>query len=464
MAGLDIGSLLQKYDEDAREKAAPKPKPGGGGSSGGGAQARPREAAPPPSRAEEIASNEIGDTSRERQIRNAVADGAAAEKERLIDRALGPDVPRVDGLKIDAPEYQRRAVAMMLNATSIRNAQAVITISNRENIRKGLAKPVELQKSGNRGQTSTVTIRTASIGHARQEVGPLSFRASQNEIIDGVLYWFFGKPADVVFPSPDAQARMDEIVANLDLNASPARFSRLNYNMSGTLLDRLDEIKDRLDAVAAWMQQDMKEGVASRMQSDKSYIALCYLVLAFSALAPPVMPGQKAGDLDLLARGGTWDLMSALDGAYDYYRARNGREIYKAKHGIRTTGFSYAAAPVGPEPFVESGGQDLYGGGSGDDGGDDGRDGPDAYTGDDAEGYAEVDPADYDEPDEGAFGNDFDDFTGGADMSYGAADDPDSAANAGPDDPFAQMKERSRAKSIEDKFKAALAKKSGQTQ
>lgn len=358
MPGYDVMGLLREYDG--------KQKSGGtssDGASSGGSDGR-AEAEKLLSRAEEIASNEVGDTSRERQIRNAVEDGTPEDQMELLERAAGRR-PDMDGPKIDAPEYQRRAVAMMLNSTNLKNAQAVVAISNRENIRKGLGRDpgLQKQKAAARGQFSTVAISTSLLRYVQQEIGPLSKKTSQNDAMNGFLYWYFGKPDGIVFATPDSAERVEEVVSNLDLNASPAKFNRVNYNMSSSLLERLDEIRDRLDAVASWMQADMKDGVKSRMQADKVYIALCYLILSQSALAPPLRPDQEAGDIDLLAEGGVWDLMGGIDAAYDFYSAKNGREIYKAKHGVRPGGFRYTAGN-GAAASGEGGGS-LYGGDSG---------------------------------------------------------------------------------------------------
>lgn len=477
MSGFDIDSILREFDEkqglgvQVQPEAGKKPAMGGGSSGGQGqnqaaqASSAPAPAAAPPvSRAEEIADNELGNASRERQIRNAVSD---AEKQALLEKAAGKELEK-DGPKIEATAYQRRAVAMCMNALNVRNAQAVIAISNREGIRKGLSKEPELQKPIGRGQMSTIAIPTALLRYVQQEIGPLSGRTSQNDIVTGFLYWYFGQPQEVSFPSPDSAAKASEIVSNLDLNASPAKFNRVNYNMSGNLLERLDEIRDRLDAVAAWMQADMRDSVASRVQADKSYIALCYLILSFSALAPPVMPGQSPEDIDMLAQGGVWDLMTGLDGAYDYFKARNGREIYKARHGIRPAPKMQPAAPA-PAPFDDGTAKPLYSGGADADPDEDtggyGREeydeDEDPYTGDDGDGYREVD--DFDD-DAGGFGGSFSD----SEEDYYADEDVDTSyegdAEAGDcfaaTDPIKEIRQQASMRSITSKMAAKLAAES----
>lgn len=443
--GVDIDSILREYDEKQRSGAvSPKPAPSmTGGGQGGSQQASgaPAPASRPASRAEEIASNEIGDTSREREIRNATG-GQDDDKESLLARAAGMR-PEKDGPKLEPTAYQRRAVAMCMNALNVRNAQAVIAISNREGIRKGLSKEPELQKPLVRGQMSTVAIPTALLRYVQQEIGPLSGRTSQNDAVTGFLYWYFGQPSEVGFPSPDSAAKAVEIVSNLDLNASPAKFNRVNYNMSGTLLERLDEIRDRLDAVAAWMQADMRDSVAGRVQADKSYIALCYLILSFSALAPPVMPGQGPEDIDVLAQGGVWDLMSGLDGAYDYFKAKNGREIYKARHGIRPAPKTYErpAAPSGPFDNAPAG--PLYDPDPEDDSMP--AAGHDPYTGDDGEGYREIEPLDDYGGLDDAFGEDDEGEYDGIDTSY-EGNDPEAGDAFAEKDPFAEIKENAAKK------------------
>lgn len=441
---VDIDSILREYDEKQRS-GAPSASVAGGGQ--GGTQAAQASQAPvqrPVSRAEEIASNEIGDTSREREIRNATG-GAAADKSALLERAAGKK-PEKDGPKLEPTAYQRRAVAMCMNALNVRNAQAVIAISNREGIRKGLSKEPELQKPLVRGQMSTVAIPTALLRYVQQEIGPLSGRTSQNDAVTGFLYWYFGQPSEVGFPSPDSAAKAAEIVSNLDLNASPAKFNRVNYNMSGTLLERLDEIRDRLDAVAAWMQADMRDSMAGRVQADKSYIALCYLILSFSALAPPVMPGQGPEDIDVLAQGGVWDLMSGLDGAYDYFKAKNGREIYKARHGIRPAPKAYerpAPAPSGMFDNAPAG--PLYDQDPESDDDDVPDAGHDPYTGDDGEGYREIEPLDDYGGLDDAFGDDDEGEYDGIDTSY-EGNDPEAGDAFAEKDPFAEIKENAAKK------------------
>lgn len=340
MGGIDVRSILRQVDDEMRDDARQAAAPDNG------------KAGPAPAlettRAEEIADNAAGDPSVEREIRNAARQDAP-EKGEAAPGALDYEK------SLDVPEYQRRAVAMMMNSVALKNAQKVIMVSNRANIQKGLSRdPGGLQKPIGKGQTSTVAIPTALLRYIQQEIGPLSGRTSQNDTVTGFLYWYFGQPDDVAFATDDQAAKVSEIADNLDVNASPSKFNRVNYNMSGTLLEKLDDLSERMDAVASLMGMVSKDGVELKVRSDKTYIALCYMILNFLGFAQPVAPGQHPEDLDLLSQGAAWELMSGVDTAYDYYRTKNGREIYKAKFRVAAQQRKFAY-DVPAQPAADAG-------------------------------------------------------------------------------------------------------------
>ena len=101
------------------------------------------------------------------------------------------------------PEYQRRAIAMMGNALTMKNVQKVVTIGNREKVRKGLPKEPARQKAAGT-QVSTIAIPTALLRYVQQEIGAVQSRLNQNDAMTGFLYWYFGQPDDVAFPDAGA--------------------------------------------------------------------------------------------------------------------------------------------------------------------------------------------------------------------------------------------------------------------
>lgn len=251
---------------------------------------------------------------------------------------------------VDNPEVQKCLAETLFNSLNVKNVQKIIFINNRESIRKGLSKEVSTAgyaKNVAKGQMSTITIPTQLLRYVQQEIGGLSTRMTQNDLMTGFLYWYFGKPEDVVFGSEEMNNKMQEILDNLDLNASPAKFNRLNYNTSTTVLDKLDSLSDQIDLISSLMSTNTRDSIELKTKSDKMYIALCYNILNMLAFAPPIMPGEQPEDIDILANGTVWDLMSGIETAYDYYKTKNGRELYKSK--IRKTvnnQFNYTQQPV----------------------------------------------------------------------------------------------------------------------
>ena len=251
---------------------------------------------------------------------------------------------------VDNPEVQKRLAETLFNSLNVKNVQKVIFINNRESIRKGLSKEVSTAgytKNVAKGQMSTITIPTQLLRYVQQEIGGLSTRMTQNDLMTGFLYWYFGKPEDVVFGSEEMNNKMQEILDNLDLNASPAKFNRLNYNTSTTVLDKLDSLSDQIDLISSLMSTNTRDSIELKTKSDKMYIALCYNILNMLAFAPPIMPGEQPEDIDMLANGTVWDLMSGIETAYDYYKTKNGRELYKSKIRKKVNNqFNYTQQPV----------------------------------------------------------------------------------------------------------------------
>ena len=287
---------------------------------------------------------------------------AAAEKGNLDDEdakrlkmaeSISSKGYEFNGRQLDAGEYQRFLRASFTNTLEIKNAQKVVMIANRENMRKGLGLEVgreALMKAAGKSQVSTIAIPTQLLRYVQQEIGGLNIKVTQNDIMTGFLYWYFGKPDDVVLGSEDAVTKIFEIASNLDTNASPAKFNKVSYNTSNTVLDRLDDLIGKIDQILSLAAGLTKDSLESKVKSDKLYIALCYNILNMLAFTPPIMPGEQPQDVDILAGGMVWDLMLGVDSAYDYYKARNGREIYRSKMRSRTSQFSYAA----PKPAVPS--------------------------------------------------------------------------------------------------------------
>ena len=277
----------------------------------------------------------------------------SSDKERLefIENLEKSKDVEIYGRKYDMSDVQKYIMASFTNALNISNAQKIIIMSNRENMRKGFEKQIESGGGNNisaraigKGQISTVAIPTRLLHYVQHEIGGLDIKVTQNDIITGFLYWYFGKPDDVSFGSKETCDKIEEIISKLDLNASPSKFSQVSYNTSNTLLDRIEAVYDKIETILSIVAGLTKDSLESKIKNDKMYIALCYNVLNMLAFTPPVMPGEQPEDIDLLAGGTVWDLMSGIDTAYDYYKTKNGRELYKSKVRKRVNTFNYTPA------------------------------------------------------------------------------------------------------------------------
>lgn len=339
---IDVQSILYNYDEQKQDKKEPE------------------------SRSEDLISQNTEQKALQTEVRNQQKDDPDDEREKLLSRLDEIQKHRDTELgehsyDIDNPDVQKRLINSMSNALNIRNAQKIILLSNRENIRKGLNKEVStgaLIKGSMKGQTSTITIPTQLLRYVQQEIGGLSTRMTQNDLMTGFLYWYFGKPEDVTFGSEEMDAKMNEILDNLDLNASPAKFNRLNYNTSTTVLDKLDTLSEQINVISSLMSTTTRDSIDLKTKTDKMYIALCYNILNMLAFTPPVMPGEKPEDIDLLANGSVWDLMSGVETAYDYYKSKNGREIYKSKIRKKVNQFNYVQQPIATSPVSDANNND----------------------------------------------------------------------------------------------------------
>lgn len=434
----ELAEARRKEEEAKREAEAAR---AAGGSSGGtsgsnnngagndaaasSGGAATREA----SQAEELADTAVGDLSREETIREQ-------RRGEVPDQEIpGPET----GGLTKVPEYQRKAIAMMGNALTMKNVQKVVTIGNREKIRKGLSKDPVRQKAAG-AQTSTVAIPTALLRYVQQEIGAVQSRLNQNDAMAGFLYWYFGQPDDVLFQDETSAGRVAEVVANLDANASPARMGQLNYNISASLLDKLEVMSERLDGMAAMIGMIKGDGTELKVRSDKSYLAVCYLLLNYLGFTPLIPPGMRPADLDLLVGGMAWDMMASVDDAYDYYRTTDGREKYKAKHGMRPA--KPYTPPLQSQQPSYSGAMPGYEGPEGE--GDD-------EDGDEYDGYEDiqVSPEEMDD-----FLDDFDDEPDAPPQE----DDEDFDDGPDPTDMAALLRESSRRKVENERAKAASAK------
>lgn len=398
MALYDVNKGLREFDKLQQAPIAQDvPKPGA-----------PEEKLPAAvTRAEELADNEIGDTSREREIRNAQSKPAdeAAERQAVIDQMNGRLEKEKDAAKIvkSVPEFQSAISAAVRGSLVLGNVQAMIAVRNQANIRRGMGKdPGEaLRRQAGKGQFSTVAIPSALVRRVAQEIGPLSSRTSQNDMMTGFLYWYFGQPDGVPFQSPESEEKVQEIVENLGMNAAPVRAAQMNYNMSGSLLERMDEIKERMDAMAALIQILSRDSLGIKSRSDKSYIAISYVIMNLLMFTPPVSPGQNPSDIDMMGGGNAWGLMAAIDEAYEYFKNTNGREIYKTRHGVKAQVWQPPKRPL-VQPAPDDDDYPIYGSGQ-----QPGKEDEDMHQDED---YEDI-PADFD-----PFEDDFDDM--GVGMNY----------------------------------------------
>ena len=331
-------------------------------------------------------------------IHNEVIDDIADKEYQKEKNEIEEKESRLD---IDVPEYQRTLMSKLLNSLTVKNAQKIIILSNREDARKGLNNEVSssnknMMKAIGKNQISTIAIPTQLLRYVQQEIGSLSTRVTQNDIITGFLYWYFGKPEDMMFSDSETISKIEEIVENLDINGSPARLNRLNYNTSSALLDKLETLNEQLDLISSNMTVSVRDAMESKTRMEKMYIALCYNILNMLAFTPPIMPGEQPNDVDLLAGGAVWDLMSGIDLAYDYYKTKNGREIYKSKMHKKAQPFNYNQASTTTVPANSVFEQPVQPNYNDNPNEYDESDNYDDYYGDDYDDYDDVDLDEYD--------------------------------------------------------------------
>ena len=374
--GIDLDKIFREYDENiAPEKPNKAPAPNNAFGEDRSKQAAVKTMVSGSGSGSGSGSNHSGSgLSDSDEKRMAMAAKIAQEHDREIN-----------GAKLSAGEYQRFLHASFTNTLEVKNAQKVVMIANRDNVRRGLGLEVwnmALAKNAGSGRVSTVAIPTQLLRYVQQEIGGLSMKATQNDIMTGFLYWYFGKPDDVPLGKPDAIAKIAEITAALDANSSPARFNKMSYNASNTVLDRLDELIGKIEQILSLVAGLTQDSLTSKIKSDKIYLALCYNILNMLAFTPPTMPGEKAQDVDILAGGLVWDLMTGVDSAYDYYKAKNGREIYRSKYRSKPTAYTAPSyAQPAAQQAVSYAGQDA--------GYDDSYDDEPDYN-DEYEGYEDV--------------------------------------------------------------------------
>ncbi len=350
MPGLDVSEILRQWDDgkekdlerdDAREAVR--------------SIRNKAEAAVRKDRAEELVDNNIGDPSLEHELRVAAGGGSSsaenAETQRLMNIARGrhqppePEPEKEEEGEYDKKptvyEYQRRMAARLSNALAARNVQKLIIINNRANLRKGLP---GIQKPAVKGQTSTITIPTALLRRVQQEVGALSSKANQNEIMTGFLYWYFGQPEEVSFPSDDAFSRVREITANLDETASPARAGKAGNSAVMELRDLVAENSSRLDAMFDLYQRMAALFGKLDRKVDGATIAAIYAMLNGMGSYTPVMgPGQPLDTLDVMAGGNSFTILELIQSATEYIARRDGRRIYEAKFKKAQSPYTYAS-------------------------------------------------------------------------------------------------------------------------
>lgn len=392
---FDITSTLAKYD------AKDKPKPGGGSGGANTAQAAPAQ---PLSRAEEIVDNTAGNAGLEHELREAAqrpADEYAERMEQIRDlfdtREKAKPQPEKEP---EMPELRTRVIAAAQGCLILNNVQKLIAIRNRAALQRCMGKDAEtVLKKASKGQVSTVTISTALLNHIRSQIGSLSSYTNQNDIVMGFLYWYFGQPDDVVFGSEASYEKIREIVDKLRVNASPAKASELSLNATAALREQLISINETLDKMVRLMRSVAMDSIGIKVRSDKAFIGIAYLIMNTLMRTEPVSRHQDLDDVDYLAGGSAWALEAGITAAYEYFRDTNGREIYKARHGIKPR----PAPPVPtytPEPAYEP--EDTGG----------------PYGGDDDGDYEDI-PMDFD-----PLNDDFDDMGVGSSFGPAGSDDP----------------------------------------
>ena len=414
MSGLmdfDVNRTLAKFDakgKPAKDDKPARPEKGGSSSGGGSNTQNGQSAQAPPTRAEELVDNTAGDVSREHEIREASqkpADEYAARMEQVKGLCKGREEGRREkSSRMGLPEFQSAVSAAVRDSISLNNVQKLAAIKNQASIRRGMGRDPELslKKAVSKGQMSTVTIPTALLNYIRQQIGSLSSSTNQNDLVTGFLYWYFGQPDNISFGSEATYEKIEEIVGNLKVNASPSRASELSLNTSEAMREQLAGINEELDRMVRLLDTIAMDSLGVKMRSDKTYIGISYIIMNLLMRTEPVAKHQKLADVDFLAGGSAWPLMDGIDAAYEYFRNTNGREIYKARHGIK-------AARAAPVASYGSGGYDN-------DPDDDDQDVmPADDTGDD---YEDI-PMDFD-----PLNDDFDDMGVGSDFGPPGLDDP----------------------------------------
>ena len=329
---VDVKDLVREYDKrsgDAGGSGSPAPEP-----------LKKEEEAPPPSRAEEIASNEIGDESREREIRNAVKAAKDEEAERmraLADVKAGLEVEKEKKEKIEISEFQSAISSAVRASIALNSVQRMVAINNQVNMRRGVGKDPgdgALKKAFSKDQLSTIKVKTPLARSVGQLIGPLSARANQDLLMNSFLYWFFGRPTGIEFEESQ-WPMVNEILEKLDINASPVRMAQAGANTSEAMLDKLDIMNQRMDGVARLLELFNKDLLGIRTQTGKIYLADCYMLLNLWMRTEPVPRDLPLEDVDIMAGGKYWQVDAGIADALQYVGTTNGREIYKAKHGVK---------------------------------------------------------------------------------------------------------------------------------
>lgn len=336
---LDVKDLVREYDKRA------------GGSSGSSEQAPgsstapkkpPEPESPPPSRAEEIASNEIGDESREREIRNATKAAQDDEQKRMqaiAELNAGRErKEKGEKEKVAHVEFQSAISAAVRGSLVLDSVQRLVALNNQVNMRRGVGRdPGEsaLRKNFGSGEWSTVKIQTQLLRGVAQAIGGLSSKTNNSEMVIGFLFACLGQPSDIFFSSQEQEDKVREIAEKLSMSASPLAMAQAGSNSLEVLRDEMHIMNQRMDGVAHLLEILNKDSLGTRTLVGQNFVTTCYAVLNMLMIAPAMAPGQKVGDVDIMAGGEFWGLLPVIKEAYNYFQTTNGRELYKAKHGIK---------------------------------------------------------------------------------------------------------------------------------
>lgn len=345
MSGYDLQGILHGYDERQRDLDAEKDK-------------TTKEALD-----EAMQANQLAAVRREREER--LSSDESSNKEDS-DRSLQESREAESGtqnLEISSVEYQKELALKLMNARNAKNVQKLISIRNMQRgVNKEIGSDRGFVKTAGKNQMSTVTVPTQLLRYIQQEIGAISVRITQNDAVAGFLYWYFGRPEDVVFPDESTASKIGSILESLEMNAAPARANKLNYNTMTSLLEKIELMVERMeliqtsvDKVSIYTQDNLRD---NKKKLDKVYIALCYNILNMLAFAPPIMPGERPEDIDYLANGTVWDMMSGMDNAYTYFTETDGRQHYKDQMRRKARTFAYAP-PVqmsDPVPIIAGNG------------------------------------------------------------------------------------------------------------